>query len=84
MCDKHYTRYKLAGIGVLSIISAASANSTASYLREGAGLDYYWVPGNMLLFHIPYPLDFILYFFAAVGALWCIHKIYCMIVSGWP
>jgi hypothetical protein len=38
------------------IVYPVSANTT-----------YYWVPSNIQLFHIDFPYDFILYFFAVFG-----------------
>jgi hypothetical protein len=58
-------RILLAPMAVLALVILASANSSA--YGPPVGLDYYWVPGNLLLFHIPFPLDFLFYFFAIVG-----------------
>jgi len=57
----------IAGIlGALACIIPVAANSTMRYVNP-SGLDYFWVPANVLLFHIDYPYDFVLYIFAAYG-----------------
>lgn len=55
---------------LLTLVPAVSANSTMRYYENSpvSTLDYFWVPGNVLLFHLDYPWDFVLYIFAAYGA----------------
>lgn len=48
-------------------------------LYQSKGIDYYWVPGDILLFHIPYPFDFILYFLAAVGLIVVLKWVYWLV-----
>jgi hypothetical protein len=52
-----------------------SANSTVRWAQPNFGLDYYWVPGNILLFHVNYPYDFAFYGFALIGFGWVIYKL---------
>jgi hypothetical protein len=59
-------------IVAVSLIGKVSANTTGYY--PGYGMDYYWVPGNFLLFHINYPWDFILYALAIIGFLFLIGQ----------
>jgi hypothetical protein len=64
-------RHYLLPIISLSLIGITAANSTMSW--RASSLDYFWAPANILLFHIDYPYDFVLYFFMGVGFLYCFH-----------
>lgn len=75
-------RYLASLVTLLAMVAPALANSTVRYVEPAhGGLDYYWVPANVLLFHIDYPWDFILYFFAGVGFLYVMHY---LVFSGLP
>ena len=68
-------------IAILTLVGTATANSTAHY--AGEGLDYYWVPGNSLLFHVNYPYDFLIYFFACVGFVTTLAVGYWIVKDWW-
>jgi hypothetical protein len=59
------------------MVVPASANSTI--YKNAGGLSYYWVPSNILLFHIDYPWDFILYGMALIG-LYCVLKKLALVI----
>ena len=74
-------RLMMSVAALSTIIGLATANSTAHWVGEG--LDYYFVPTNTLLFHLPYPFDFLLYFFAIVGFLVTLLVIYLYAKDLW-
>ena len=71
-------------IPIFFLVAPVAANSTAAWGYDGTRLDYYWVPGNLLLFHIDYPWDFALYGFAIIGFLWVAYQVYCMVLRWFP
>jgi hypothetical protein len=66
--------------GVSLLIGTATANTSGYY---PGGMDYYWVPSNILLFHVNYPLDFLIYFFAILGFLMAVFIGYLWVKDWW-
>ena len=71
-------------IALALMVAPVAANSSASWGYDGTHLDYYWVPGNLLLFHVDYPWDFVLYAFTIIGFLWVAYTIYCVVLRLFP
>ena len=58
-------------ITIIGFVQTARANSTVM----STGLDYYYVPQDVLLFHVAYPYDFVLYILAFIGLSWICYRV---------